>query len=800
MLFSKSLCSVCVIVLILLTDSFTFANDISPKSITEFHDDFESGESKWTLKYFWGIDPQYKYSGSYSLSESPYVNYYPGSDTAPEGGAPAEITDAFDFSSVPDVEMSFWLRYEIEPNFDFLHLQSCTDGINWFTLKSWSSDTEGLIWYQENIPLGCLAGFSDVHIRFLFCSDGAVEMSGSNIDDIDIVPNYNDVTPPYIYYTKLEDYYDNNPDGFEIQTQITDFSGINYANVLYKVDGGTEISLPPSSVNGDVYSFTIPAQYAGSYVEFRFDCEDMSANSNQSYIGPFFYRAGLHQIYDTEDIVRLVEVMNNPDVGEYKEISVRHTVFRDDIVGAVIRGYFNGGTVNGTMLIQVYTDDNGLPGTPLLPAPVPFTNPATFSDPEGWGYLDLSSYPQLKNLEGEYHLGIACDSDGSYGSTATLLSYNLGSDRSCNKYIPSEGSEPVWEITNDYVYYIRAVTTNNDLIPPTISPDPTEVTVLLPSDFISNAILAINNPGEATLNFTGIFEYDGYFKTDSTFYDENFDSDLDWIPTGELAWYMDNGTSSLDGTPFSRIDALTSGGSTTKYGILTSGYINTSGYENLKLDFDYYRSLSTGSYEIEISTDGINWNYLWGGTGAAGAWDSPYHRSVNIPEQYCVPELQIRLNVGLPKNGGLFAIDNITLKGTVPYSWLTLDGSNTISGSIPVSGSDNFTVGFDTSGLTQGDYTASIYLNSIYSNVIVPVTLSVGAQQDIPSVPSNITFTISGSDLTIDWDISPSATSYDVYSSDDPYGTFSLEQNVTINQITLPAVMSKKFYYIIAKN
>ncbi|MCK4979040.1 MAG: hypothetical protein KAS62_01525, partial [Candidatus Delongbacteria bacterium] len=64
--------------------------------------------------------------------------------------------------------------------------------------------------------------------------------------------------------------------------------------------------------------------------------------------------------------------------------------------------------------------------------------------------------------------------------------------------------------------------------------------------------------------------------------------------------------------------------------------------------------------------------------------------------------------------------------------------------------------------------------------------------------PMNIITSISGSDLTIDWDVVTGATGYDVYSSDDPYGTFTLATSVGTNQYTVAADQAKLFYYIVA--
>jgi hypothetical protein len=770
----------------------------NPKSVTEFHDNFESGTSQWILNNGWGLDGMYRYSGSYSLSESPNDIYSSNLDLLPQGGSVGQIASTLDFSGTPNAEMNFWFRYEIESIFDRLSVQASIDGINWTTLNSW--DGSVTTWYLETVSLGGLAGQSTVHIRFLFASDPGLELIGSNIDELNIIPLSNDNTPPLVFYSKDEDYFDSNPDGFEIRTQITDYSGIDFANVLYKVNNGTEITLPPQEINGSEFYYIIPEQTSGSYVEFRFYCSDNAAIPNQSYTGPFFYTAGLHHVYDTPQSFAMNSIKSDPVLeGDVEEISVKFTIYKDDIVGAVISGY-TVGSVNATMLIQVYTDNNGLPGTPLLPSPVSFINPATQADPDKWGYLDLSSYSQLRNLEGNYHIGISSDTDGDSGTTYYTTCYNEGNTRACVKLVPEGGGNTLWYIDYDFGYYIRAVTTNNKIAPGTISPDPVEITQSIQLNSISGSQLAVNNIGSGELNYSATFEYDGNLHEGYSFYSEDYNTALNWTPSGELVWYRDTGTSNLDGTPFARVDALTSGGSITKYGVLTSGIIDASAYETLQVEFDMYRSLSTGSYALEASNDGIVWTPVFSATGALGAWNSPYHRTVSLPDTYRTNSLRLRFNVGLPKNGGLYAVDNISVKGTVPYSWLTLDGGLTISGIVPVSGSDNILVGYNSAGLAEGTYSATVYLNSLFSNVSVPLTLTVTSVILTPGVPSNIVTSLSGSDLLITWDVSANTTGYDIYSSSDPYTEFTFIQTVTTTQFTIPADQSRKFFYIVAKN
>ena len=67
--------------------------------------------------------------------------------------------------------------------------------------------------------------------------------------------------------------------------------------------------------------------------------------------------------------------------------------------------------------------------------------------------------------------------------------------------------------------------------------------------------------------------------------------------------------------------------------------------------------------------------------------------------------------------------------------------------------------------------------------------------------PTNAIINVVSNTLTIDWDLMPGATSYYVYHSDDPYGTFELAGTVATNtwNTTIDA-NTKKFYQIVASS
>ncbi|MDD4667239.1 MAG: hypothetical protein PHR59_04630 [Candidatus Cloacimonetes bacterium] len=69
-----------------------------------------------------------------------------------------------------------------------------------------------------------------------------------------------------------------------------------------------------------------------------------------------------------------------------------------------------------------------------------------------------------------------------------------------------------------------------------------------------------------------------------------------------------------------------------------------------------------------------------------------------------------------------------------------------------------------------------------------------------PEAPQNVFISISDNEVTIAWDIVDGAASYHVYSSDDPYANFELDDSgvFTDNSWTAPATTIRAFYHVIA--
>jgi len=68
--------------------------------------------------------------------------------------------------------------------------------------------------------------------------------------------------------------------------------------------------------------------------------------------------------------------------------------------------------------------------------------------------------------------------------------------------------------------------------------------------------------------------------------------------------------------------------------------------------------------------------------------------------------------------------------------------------------------------------------------------------------PANMALTVSGTDVIITWDAVTGAADYFVYSSEDPYGTFTLDETGVFNgtEWTGPLTGTKMFYYVVATN
>lgn len=798
---------------------------VSP-SVTDFYDDFEDGVSDWLMNptwgntHAWGQDSQYKYQGSYSLSDSPgNTNYgdlagYYGNQTEDlaAGGSIAEVIPGLDFSTATDATCSFYLTYAIEESFDYLHFQATEDGVAWETLKTWSweanpgGDWGGTYtpsWSQEVISLGLYAGKPNVRFRFILVTDPYYTSAGANIDNFDITPSTVDTSSPYVYYNKVRDYYTSWPEGHWLETNIVDFTGIDYARILYKVNGGSEITLNPSVVDGSRYEFQFPDLTDGDMVEFRFDVQDTANPANQGYKGPFYYVHGLHQKYDYGTVSYYTEI--GPD-GTSGDISyaVKFSSYHDDVVGAVVRGYTSYNMENGLeeelpnsdMQINVWADNGGLPGATLI-TPFNFDNPATVSETNAFGYVDLSAYTQLQNMVGDYFIGFKA-SDGTLTRSTTTECSPAG-EFDFGRAYSQAAADNQWYADTGYNYHLRCITTNNVATPPTIVPEAGTVNESLAIGATTTKPFSVGNGSNFdALTFNASFYYDSApagvkEKATITIHSNDFATGLgSYVSSGGIAWTGTGGQAVLNANGGGQPSANTTG-------TLTSNSFDGTQCTSLNLSFD--QNFSTGgnsSVSVEYY-DGSAWTPIYNASSSTTA-------SQNIALPNISANMQVRFNGSMRnRSGDSWSVDNVVVSGpeVLTLTWLTLDGGTTTGGTIAAEGSQNMTLGFDATGLTvEGEYVAVMQLTSPDADPEdVTIKLLVGGSGPVtPAIPANLVTSVNSGNLVIDWDVSADATGYDVYASNDPYAGFALVESVGTNQYSIAITDAKKFYYIVATN
>jgi hypothetical protein len=136
-------------------------------------------------------------------------------------------------------------------------------------------------------------------------------------------------------------------------------------------------------------------------------------------------------------------------------------------------------------------------------------------------------------------------------------------------------------------------------------------------------------------------------------------------------------------------------------------------------------------------------------------------------------------------------------------TWLTIDGENTVNGTVDVgSPEDVLNLFFDTvpDNLTEGVYNANIVVTSNdpdNSEVIIPVELTVQASLN---TPQNTAIMQSGNNMVISWTAVTGANSYKIYSDTDPYGSFSTLEASGVGSTNWSDTISgvKRYYRVVA--
>lgn len=132
--------------------------------------------------------PEDPYSGSYAF----WSNKGDESDMT--------LTRLFDFTNVDAPgSLTFKTWYDLEQDYDYLYLETSTDGENWQIIKTpmgtdldpsgnsfgWAYNGSTNGWREENIDLSEFAG-QKVYVRFEYVTDAAVNGEGFLLDDVSV--------------------------------------------------------------------------------------------------------------------------------------------------------------------------------------------------------------------------------------------------------------------------------------------------------------------------------------------------------------------------------------------------------------------------------------------------------------------------------------------------------------------------------------------------------------------------------------------------------------------------------------
>lgn len=143
----------------------------------------------------WDVTTSTFYSGPYALTDSPNGNYLPSTKSA------VSIAQAFDLSSAKSAILTFYAKWDVEDNYDYVQILASTDNLNFTPLcgryTNLGSDNQDLgqplydgvqeTWVLEDVDLFDYLGQDQVWIKFEMNSDLFEERDGFYIDDIELV-------------------------------------------------------------------------------------------------------------------------------------------------------------------------------------------------------------------------------------------------------------------------------------------------------------------------------------------------------------------------------------------------------------------------------------------------------------------------------------------------------------------------------------------------------------------------------------------------------------------------------------
>ncbi|MGB0839302.1 MAG: M14 family zinc carboxypeptidase [Chitinophagales bacterium] len=150
----------------------------------------------WGGEGDWGLTTDDYYTAPASMTDSPFGDYQNGASTS------IMLSDVIDLTEVPDANLRFWAKWDIEPGYDYTQVivhdvaTGSTTALCGLYTKTGVADQVGAsgeplfdgtqaTWVQELMPLSDFAG-SEIQIEFVFYSDVWVNGDGFYFDDLSV--------------------------------------------------------------------------------------------------------------------------------------------------------------------------------------------------------------------------------------------------------------------------------------------------------------------------------------------------------------------------------------------------------------------------------------------------------------------------------------------------------------------------------------------------------------------------------------------------------------------------------------
>lgn len=424
-----------------------------------FTDDFESGSGSWTLAGGYGLSTASSFSGTSSLTESP-VGFYTANQIAT-----AELSNGLDFSTALDGTLRFYAAYDIETGFDFGYVDASDDGgTTWVNIGTFNGQNNLTPYVLYSYSLGGFVGSNNVKVRFRFESDGGLQLEGWFIDDVEISMSTVDSSPPLIVHTEAE-HYEGTIDTNMLVAEFLDISGLSLAEMSYTVDGGAVQTVTAIDTTGNNYTFEIPTQSPGSWVNYWYTGTDNAPALNTIMSDTFSYIAGRYIGYDN-GVVDFINSYGPNGLSGNDGAAVRMTLTNGangvtNLVSALVRNYTDVNNLNDDMRFHVWEDDNGEPGANLI-TPITVTPEANFNFPDQITRVDLRPYAsQLSNLSGDVFIGFTVPNSSMPNGEVFVVQSTPGT---ANRTFSFDGTN--WtQLTDDY--HFRVVT--SAVLPPPVA-------------------------------------------------------------------------------------------------------------------------------------------------------------------------------------------------------------------------------------------------------------------------------------------------------------------------------------------